>query len=372
MRPAGFSVYFAAILGCATCSRQNAVASAKGPEAVASAKGPAAVASARDDAPDRSLELRIAAAVCAGRHDCQIEKIVSGGKSHLGADLYVAMARVPRDLPWVCPSHDVWLVSAVGQDTRAVHRIEQYCTHLYSSPSLEVVAPGEVRLVLEGASEGTEARGFHFALDPLKLTRLDAGLEYWDFANFRGAVCHEGTVDACARPSLTLPSVDVGNAFAAGGWRTTSLGECSMHFGPVRALVSRGVFYIEVALGAEPSGTPLQIELDRPGGPSDMEFWTVGMDGTLSLTVEGKRRPVSSEHVETVDSGSFVRRFMLTNFWSVRDREVATMHITYGAHTSGSGGFVHETLPSEATCTPDAGVLEVVHAPPNPDPFEPL
>ncbi len=364
MRPRALGAYLAAILGWATCSR---------PDAVASAGGRDAAVSSNDAAPDPSRESRIEAAVCAGRHDCKLVELVNGGKSHQGADLYVAMARVPDDSSAThCLSHDVWLVSAVGQDTRAVHRLEQECTNIDASPSLEVVTPGEVRLVLERASEGIEARGFHFALDPLSLTRLYAGPEYWDFANFRGAVCDEGTVDVCAKPSLTLPSVDLGDAFEAGGWRTTSLGECSMHFGPVRALVSRDVLYIEVALGADPSGTPLKIELDRPGGPSDMEFWTIGMDGTRSLTIEGKRRPVSSQHVETVDSGSSVRRFMLTNFWSVRGLEVATMHISYGAHTSGTYGSVHGTLPSEATCTPHAGVLEVVHTPPNPDPLSTL
>lgn len=364
MRPRALGVYLAAILGCATCSR---------PDAVASAGGRDAAVSSNDAAPDPSRESRIAAAVCAGRHDCKIEEVVNGGKSRQGADLYVAMARVPDDSYSSHDlSHDVWLVSAVGQDVRAVHRLKQYLAE-GSSLSLAVVAPGEVSLAVKplGEFDSSPPYGFHFALDPLEQTLSYVGDLYWDSVNFRGSRCDEGPRFACRKASLTLPNVDVGEAFEAGGWRTTSLGECSMHFGPVRALVSRKVLYVEVALGVEPPGTPLQIELDLTGGlPNEMYIWTLGMDGTLSLmTLDGKRRPLSSEHVEIVNSGSSIRRFMLTNFWN----GVESMHITYGAETSGTfGAAVQDVYPTEGTCTPRAGVLEVVHAPPNPDPFATL
>jgi hypothetical protein len=365
MRPRRLA--FVAILGCATCSRPDAVASAAGPDTAASAKGAA---------PAPSRESRIEAAVCGGRHDCQIEKVVNGGKSQQGADLYVAMARVPAALSGTLDiMHDVWLVSVVGQEARAVHRLDRSYGEK-DVPAIEIVAPREARLAHEGSLlSGWPPFGVYFALDPLERIRSYSGSEYWDPINFRGATCDEGTHDPCKKPSLTLPSVDVGDAFEAGGWRTTSLGECSMHFGPVRALVSREVLYVEVALGAEPSGTPLQIELDLTGGlPSDMDIWTLGMDRTLSLiTVDGKRRPLSSQHVEMVDSGSSVRRFMLTNVWPARYRQhVETMHISFGADTSGTYGAVHEVSPTEATCTPHAGVLKVVHTPPNVDPSQPL
>src|SRR5271154_461051 len=121
MRSHGFA--FAAILGCAACSRPDATASAKGPDATASAKGLDAPASARDAAPAPSRESRIEAALCAGRHDCKIEKVVDGGKSHQGAELYVAMARVAAERAGTLDiTHDVWLVSELGQEVRAVHR----------------------------------------------------------------------------------------------------------------------------------------------------------------------------------------------------------------------------------------------------------
>ncbi len=367
MRPRNLTAHVLAILACVTCHRAGGVALAK------------------DNAPAPNRDTRIEAVVCAGRPACQLESVVDGGKSHLGAELYVAMVHLPGETPGArCTSHDAWLVSEEGHEMRAVHRIQQLCLFDRppdpppTPPTIEARVRGEVRFALLQPPDKNDIfpapalTGLDFTVDPLEVVRDFTGSAYWDHTRFQGGKCRQGsTVDTCVEPSLTLPSIDVGAAFAAGDWRTTGLGDCSMRFGPVRALLSRDQLYVEVPVAPEPTPLPLQIEFTLIGGlPTDMFFWTLGMDGTLALEVNGKRRKTSA-HAEKVDAGSSVRRFMLTSFWPT-NRSVETLYMSYGADSSGTGTRVGLLQPRKAACTAHAGVLEVERQPPSPDPFQEL
>jgi hypothetical protein len=209
------------------------------------------------------------------------------------------------------------------------------------------------------------SQGWDFALDPPDVIREFYSRLFWDYRDFKGGMCPNDAIKSCSDISLTLPSLDIGDAFAAGEWRTTSLGECSMRFGPVRALLSRDVLYVEVEdSGASPA--PLLIDMAlRDGFPQDMQTWTLGMDGKLAWQVNGQSRKTSA-HVEIASApGSSVRRFMLTGVWP---KGLGEMHMSYGTQASGAGGVVQKIDPSRTTCEPRGGVLQVVDHPPDADP----
>jgi hypothetical protein len=358
-------------LAFVACNRTHPAVSAKD-EASAPSRESGGSGASRESSESR--ESRIEAVVCAGRTDCHLENVVDGGKSRQGASLFAAMVRVPKSFVVVagsCPSSDLWLVSVLGEDVSVVRRLAQPCVGEGLKASIRVLAPGELRLEIpEAPGEHWEAHdqseAWDFTLDPPDLIREFFGDRFWDYREFKGGKCPKNAVDACENPSLTLPSLDTGDAFAAGEWRTTSLGECSMHFGPVRALVSRGVLYVEVEdSGASP--LPLLVNVVLPDGlPQDMQTWTLRMDGTLAWQVNGKNRSPTSAHVETAAAaGSSVRRFMLTGVWP---KALAETHMSYGAQQSGTYGVVHNIDPARTTCEPHEGVLKVVNRPPDADP----
>jgi hypothetical protein len=163
----------------------------------------------------------------------------------------------------------------------------------------------------------------------------------------------------------------LGYAFAAGGWRTTSLGDCSMRFGPVRAVLSRDVLYVEVP--ASPEAVPLQVQIGMaPTGarPADVFSWTLGVDGSLALEVNGEARK-SFGHAERVDVGSSVHRFRLTNLWPGK-RAPDGVHMSYGADSAGIETRMGLLQPAKAACSAHEGTLEVVPERPTSDPSEPL
>jgi hypothetical protein len=325
------------------------------------------IASARAEASAPSRELRIEAVVCAGRPDCHLESVVEGGQSQQGAELFVAMVGLPKTQTAAhrnCTPHDVWLGSALGQEVTAVHRLAQDCAET-AEVSIRALGPGQARFAV--SRDGPPDAGIvdttyppyerDFALDPLMVTRVSYANMFWDYREFKGATCGGDGVQPCVDPSLTLPSLDPGDAFAAGGWRTTSLGQCAMRFGPVRALLSRGALYIEVAVDAAAAAPGrLQIDLapDDPY-PSEMESWSLGMDGTLGHRVDGKNERASA-HVESVTDDPSVHRFRLTHAWRENTQHV---HMSYGAYRSGTDGTVRTVPPTDAVCTPIGGVLEV-------------
>src|ERR1700689_1868117 len=99
MRPRGFTAYLLAIVFGVTCNRTAGVASA----------------SAKPAAPNR--DSRIEAVVCVGRPHCHLESLLDGGKSQQGADLYVAMVRMPgEDHGTICTHRDAWVVAAERED----------------------------------------------------------------------------------------------------------------------------------------------------------------------------------------------------------------------------------------------------------------
>jgi hypothetical protein len=361
MRPLRSAVLIVASLILDSCNRTLPVASAKDEAA-------APIRESRE-----SRESRIEALVCGGRPDCHLESVVDGGKSHQGTGIFVAMVSVPLKIgsnAW-CTSSDLWLGSIVGDDVSAVHRLAQPCVRQGLKASIRVLAPGEVRLAIpeeprDNWMPHAQSQAWDFALDPPDVIREFYADTFWDYRDFKGGTCPNNAIDSCPEPSLSLPSIDIGEAFAAGDWRTTSLGECSMHFGPVRALLSRGVLYVEVEdSGAAP--LPLLINVVLPDGfPQDMQTWTLGMDGTLAWQVNGKNRSTSA-HVETASApGSSVRRFMLAGVWP---KALAETHMSYGAQKSGTGGYVRKIDPERTTCEARAGVLKVISRPPDADPL---
>jgi hypothetical protein len=280
-----------------------------------------------------------------------------------------------------CTVDDVWVVSAARDDIRPVHRVLQQCTGDGSPerpPFIEARTRGEFRYAwgLDPAqwdSAPTPAlAGFDFTVDPLAVVRDFGGRAYWDYSRFQGVICRPGTgVDKCLEPSLILPSLDLGHAFAAGGWRSTSLGDCSMRFGPVRALLSRDVLYVEVP--ASPEALPLQVQvaMARTGpGPADVFSWTLGVDGSLALEVNGEGRR-SFGQAEKVDVGSSMHRFRLTNLWPSK-RAPDSVHMSYGADSPGIETRIGFLQPAKAACSAHGATLEVEPERPTSDPSEPL
>jgi|HubBroStandDraft_5_1064220.scaffolds.fasta_scaffold109363_2 hypothetical protein len=342
----------------------------------------AGVASANDKAPAPNRDSRIEALVCAGRPDCRLESLLDGGRSQQGAELYVAMVQMPSDdYGTMCTLRDAWVVSAVRDDVRSVHRIFQQCTvdtPPERPPFVEARPRGEFRYAWglepdQWSSAPTPALGgFDFTVDPLADVRNFWGRAYWDHTKFQGAVCGKGTsVDNCVEPSLTLPSLDLGYAFAAGGWRTTSLGDCSMRFGLVRVLLSPDALYVELPVSADATPLQVQIEMYRMGPPpADRFSWTLGVDGSLTLDDNGEGRKIAT-HAEKVDVSSSVRRFRLTNLWPSKHAP-ESMHMSYGADSPGIETRMGFLQPAKAACSAHGATLEVVPERPTSDPSEPL
>lgn len=345
---------------------------------VAAPKDGASVARCEPIAPSRgvheSRESRIQALVCAGRPDCHLEKVVDAGTSLRGAALFVALVRVPS-IGWGgspgCTLGDLWLGSVVGETMSAVRRLEQRCIRAGAQASLRVHDEGEVVFSIpeedgKNWQPGHPFLSWEFALDPPALVSEILGDDIWDYRAFSGVRCDD-PADSCRNMSRTIPSVAVSDAFTAGDWRTTGLGACSMNFGPARALLSKRVLYVEVTdLGAATG--PLRINVSPLDAlPNEMETWILGMEGTLTLEVEGKKR-AHSAHVEAdIRPNSPSRRFRLTGVWSERSVQI---DMSYGDWTSGTGGRVREINRARTTCEPHEGELVVINQPPNADPWK--
>jgi len=307
---------------------------------------------------------RIEAVVCSGRPGCHLEDVVAGGKSREGADLFVAMVTLQETtkLNEPCTPHDVWLITAAGSDMKASHRLVQTCTKT-PVQSIRSLGPRQVRFVkseeakppnVEPSSWFSATWGKDYALDPPELTGSFWEKTYWDYRDFEGATCDHVADDRCVAPALTLPMVDTGDDFEAGGWRTTSLGDCSMRLGRVYALLSRRALYIDVHEWMAPTDQ-IRIHLSPPEAlPSEMVVWSLGMDGSLTRQA-GSGKPAAAGHVE-MSSEPSVRRFRLTDVWN---GSVRYGHITYHDRSSGELGEVRKIEPSDAVCIPERGALRV-------------
>ncbi len=337
---------------------------------------------------------RFEALLCGGRDDCKLDQVIDGGKSRDGAELFVAMVRMPQvSYPGFnpCTSHNVWLLSAVDQKLSVVHRLAQTCLYPPDEARIEPIGPGEVRYTTTTrADKAVEPQlgakrvwGWDYQLDPMQVERTFNGDEVWDYGAFKGFLCSGSVMDPCRILAVMLPSVEVYPPadFATSTWRTTSLGACAMHFGPVRALLSHEVLYIEVEDASASRPRSMQIELDGPPGfPDYMPTWTLGMDGSLKVTGIGPsqpdREPTPPAHVDMEVVSPSVRRFKLTHVWI----HMWTMGIrmTYGDHRStvetpsgeiGAYGPTHAVGADEAECGPDksSGALMVYRQPPSGD-----
>jgi hypothetical protein len=334
---------------------------------------------------------RFEALLCGGRDDCKLEEVIDSGKSRDGAELFVAMVQMPEVMCAGCnamTSHNVWLLSAVDQKLSVIHRLSETYSAPWSEARIEPLGPGEVRYTTSTrADKAVEPQlgakhvwGWDYQLDPMKVERTFSGDQVWDYGAFKGFLCSGSVVDDCRILAVMLPSVDwLDPEFPKSTWRTTSLGACSIHFGPVRALLSHEVLYIEVEDASATRPRAMQIELIGPAGfPDYAPTWTLGMDGSLKVTGIGPsqpdREPTPPAHVDMEVVSPSVRRFKLTHVWI----HMWTMGIrmTYGEHRStvetpsgeiGAYSPTHVVNEDEGACEAKGGELTVYRKPPRSD-----
>ena len=373
--------------------------------------------------PAPTSSARIEAVACDGRSECHAERLVrSVGRDSSGNELAVAMVFLaPKIVFTECRPFETWLMAIEPSGPRRVRLLFQACWREFRPPTIEVLGENRIRYVqfhrTVDRSPDLDPKDFTFditntyevALEPLRVVRsafrevgpLGEGRETGMDARgvVRESLCSN---EGCGFPNLTLlgaPVADDG-AFARGGWRATSLGDCAMVLdgrapeggevdppgdpsAAVRVLLSEGTLFVEVTDDAFVTKGPVVDRLTFTLAWMDdpvARVWKLTMDGALfGQSQLGRER--TWRHVESTVVTPTLRRFRLPGVYS-EDQKLArfiyedtddgkTVH-----QTLESGGYPGpiETFTSDGRCTSSEGVLRFQRdpLPVDADPDKPL
>jgi hypothetical protein len=196
----------------------------------------------------------IEGAACMSRGNCVFEDMVHTGAASDGDQLVVATVRLaPEPGKPSCDPRETWLLRSGPSGIRRVQLIASHCTsQSMARPEVTFIRPNTVRYVAsdEGRKGATKfvADTLDIALEPFQLLRKEVRAwstdtyeacnghdGYWDWVAFRGEDSLFGTRGSRCAPSTSqdIPHVELADeeAFLKSGWRTTSLGDCSMRAG---------------------------------------------------------------------------------------------------------------------------------------------
>lgn len=347
----------------------------------------------------------VQAVACDGRAKCRLESQHAEPPTAAGDRTVVALVslgradanpRPPRRENWLlmgrdrgdqaCIAHELWLLRLAEHGAQRVQLLASACTRdIHETPPQVVdIPPARIRFVPEPSDD---SYALEFALDPPALaleTFVGRDRTYtWMWPSFRGQVCSAG------RCVPGLPDVDLGERFARGEWKTTSLGACSMLVdrapgetsqgvvsgghatAAMRLLLSGETLYVEVSDDVFIDGAGVVDTLDvgswftqEMTGERGQEHHRVRMNGQVT---DGGRKsgPVD------VATGQGMRRFALPAKWVTDDEEWS---VTYedtddgNTYASKLSTGPHEMPPpvfwAPGACTAEQGSLRVVPEPP--------
>jgi hypothetical protein len=343
----------------------------------------------------------IAAAACAARASCQLESQREELRAGDGSRSIVALVSLrsaeanphpPQRGNWLyfgrdrgdlaCVPRELWLLRSNAQAIERVQLLTADCTRdIHDQPPGVVdLAPGRVRYVPE-PSDGADS--LDFTLDPPALaleTHVSEGATFtWMWPRFRGQVCAGG---ACVP---ALPDVELNEDFAHGGWKTSSLGACSMLVdgapgetsqgfrsgkptAAMRLLISDWTLYVEVTDDVFITEGTVVDTLDigswsmhaKPGeGPRHLRL---RMDGRLTDFAGESRR------VDVV-TGLGMRRFALPGGrvknlgeWEVTYEDTDDGHTIAGKLSTGPHEMPPPVFWAPGACVVEGPSLQVVQA----------
>jgi hypothetical protein len=267
-------------------------------------------------------------------------------KPRLGTDRVVLEPRVRSTLEQVdCTPREVWLVASSAKGAERVQLLTTECaTDPVAGPMLlEKLGAGELRCTVARRVENTDS--WHptysqasevsdFALDPPRLLRtqrresvpnqpsehgfFQARSRQWDWDAFRGRTCWRAQ-DECSEVVPTARIVDDGAFVGRDGWKTTSLGSCSLpvegRSASVRLLLVDETLFVEVTddafvtRGTVVDAIEVVSSLEEATPANRPWVQRLTMDGTFTDHDGTTRR------VEVAESGPNVRRFALKDLW---------------------------------------------------------
>jgi hypothetical protein len=239
-----------------------------------------------------------------------------------------------------CSPREVWLVWP--SSARPRRQIFGDCVDSEWPGSLSVLGPNRIRyshpVMAYGVGPIPRDYQIDFSLDPVQQERFSDGLMEWDWESLSG-----GEIDPGASPylALFLPRVDSIAGFDDGGWKTTSLGECSLRMGrdekralikdadaTVRALTIDMDLFLEVedpAIGS-PYFPIREIQLYGWFNPESNLLFELDMNGNLTR-VPRPGEQAQRSRVEMVSPTPTLRRFRLRHLFADKDVRV---RISYG------------------------------------------